>query len=112
MKTYRVRLQPNALDDLDEAYRYAAQNAPETAIKWFNRFYEALQTLCKNPTRCMSAAEERKSNRELRQLLYGNRPNIFRAVYAIDEEASIVWILRIRRAQRRSLSLEELGEDG
>ena len=112
MKTYRVRLQPNALEDLDEAYRYATQNAPQTAIKWFSRFYEALQTLCTNPTRCMRATEDRKSNRELRQLLYGKRPNIFRAVYTIDEKASIVWILRIRRAQRRSLSREELGEDG
>ena len=110
MKTYQVRLQPAALGDLDQAYLYAAQHAPETAYRWFNRFHKALQSLSKNPNRCMWAAENRNSDRELRQLLYGKRPNVFRAVFTVDEEASIVWILRIRRAQRRPLSKEELGE--
>ncbi len=69
MKTYRVRLQPAALEDLDEAYRFSAKNAPETAFKWFNRFFDSLQTLARRPGRCMTAAEDRKSKRELRQLL-------------------------------------------
>ncbi len=112
MKTYRVRLQPAALEDLDQAYLYAAQSAPETAFKWFNRFFDTLQSLQKNPTRCMRAAEDRKSSRELRQLLYGKRPHVFRAIFTVDENASIVWILRIRRAQRRPLSQKELGENG
>ena len=111
MKTYRVRMQPAALGDLDQAYQYAAQHAPETAYRWFNRFYDALQTLSKNPDRCMRAVEDLKSNRDLRQLLFGKRPNVFRAIFTVDEEASIVWILRIRRAQRRPFSKKQLGED-
>jgi plasmid stabilization system protein ParE len=68
MKTYRVRLQPAALEDLDEAYRRSAENAPETAFRWFNRFFDSLQTLAQHPSRCMIAAEDRNSKRELRQL--------------------------------------------
>jgi plasmid stabilization system protein ParE len=100
--TYRVRLQPAALEGLDQAYRYAARNAPGTAARWFNRFYEALQTLSQNPDRCSFALENRKSKRELRQLLYGRKPNVFRAVFTL--EGSTVWILRIRRAARRPLT--------
>ena len=108
--TYRVRLQPAALEDLDQAYRYAARNARATAARWFNRFYEALHTLSQNPERCSFASENRKSTRELRQLLYGRKPNVFRAVFTI--EGSTVWILRIRRAARRPLTRKELGEQG
>lgn len=67
--TYRVPLQPAALKDLDQAYRYAARNAPATGARWFNRFYVALQTLSKNPERCSFASENRKSKRELSRLL-------------------------------------------
>jgi len=45
MKQYRVRLQTEAMEDLDQAYLFAARNAPETAARWYNRFYDALQTL-------------------------------------------------------------------
>ena len=40
--------------------------------------------------------------------MFGKRPNVFRVIYTI--EADTVWILRIRRAQRRTLSAEDLGE--
>ena len=49
---YQVRLQPVAVEDLDAAYQYAAQNAQEPAEKWLGRFMGALQTLEHNPERC------------------------------------------------------------
>ena len=106
--TYRVRLQPAALDDLEQAYQYAAKSAPATAASWLNRFFEALQTLENNPQRCPYAPENVKCQRELRQYLYGRRPNVFRAVFTI--EGSTVWILRIRRASRPDLKPRELDE--
>jgi len=42
---YQVRLQPAAVEDLDDAYQYAAQNAPAPAARWLKRFQTALQTL-------------------------------------------------------------------
>jgi hypothetical protein len=35
----------------------AAQNAPETAARWLDRFHVALQTLASNPERCVLAPE-------------------------------------------------------
>ena len=105
---YCVRLQPAAARDLDEAYLHAAQNAPQTAARWLNRFQNALQTLERNPERSALAPESRWSHRELRQYLYGKRPHVYRAVYTI--EADTVWVIRIRRAVRRPLSKADLGE--
>jgi len=104
---YRVQLQPPAEQDLEEAYLWAAKHAPETAARWLLRFHESLGTLSSSPERCGLAPEHRKLNRQLRQLLYGKKPNVFRAIFLVDGE--IVRILRIRRASRRYLKREELG---
>ena len=104
---YQVRLLPPALEDLDLAYQWAAEDAPLTAARWLERFHATLRTLESYPRRCPLAAENRRAKRELRQLLYGKRPYVFRAVFTI--EGDTVWILRIRRAQRRPLTRKELG---
>jgi plasmid stabilization system protein ParE len=100
--------QTAALEDLAAAYKYAARNAPDTAARWLNRFHEALNTLDHNPERCPLALEDDLSERTLRQYLFGKRPKVFRVIYTVDSET--VWILRIRRSQRRTLTRHELGE--
>src|SRR5262245_13456578 len=103
---YDVRLQPPAVRDLEEAYVWAANHAPLTAERWLARFQEALQTLGTNPLRCAFAPEHRKAKRDLRQLLFGKKPNVFRAVFLIEGE--VVRVLRIRRAARRPLKQKDL----
>jgi plasmid stabilization system protein ParE len=105
--THKVRLQPLAENDLEEAYLWAAKNAPETAGLWLARFQAALLTLSEQPERCGFAPEHKKLKRELRQLLFGRKPNVFRAVFLIDGE--FVRIVRIRRGSRRQLTRKELG---
>ncbi len=78
-----------------------------TAARWLFRFHEALETLSRNPERCDFAPETRKIKRQLRQLLYGRKPNVIRAVFLVDGET--VRVLRIRRASRRFLTTKELG---
>ncbi len=106
--TYRVRLQPLAEQDLEEAYLWAAKQAPETAGRWLARFEAALHSLSEFPERCALAPEHKKLKRQLRQFLYGRKPNVFRAVFLIDGET--VRVIRIRRASRRYLIKRELGE--
>ncbi len=109
MPSYQVVLQKRASQDLEDAYLHAAQRAPLTAASWVNRFHKALKTLQHNPERCPLAPENRKTKRaELREYLYGRRPNVFRAIYYIDGDS--VRILRIRRAARRSLTRQELND--
>ena len=105
---YRVVLQRLAVQDLDEAYTWAARNAPETAARWLDRFRDALKTLDTNPQRCPLAREVRKVVVELREFLFGRKPNVFRVVFTIDGET--VRVLRIRRAQRRFLSRKQIEE--
>jgi len=103
---YEVRLQPLAENDLEEAFLWAASNAPQTATRWLERFERALQSLAHDPQRCSVAPEHRKLKRDLRQLLFGRRPNVFRAVFLTD--GNVVQVLRIRRAAPRNLTREEL----
>ena len=109
MPNHQVVLQKRASQDLEDAYLYATERAPLTATTWLNRFHNALKTLQHTPERCPLAPENRKTNRaELRELLYGRRPNVFRAVYYID--GNTVRILGIRRAARRYLTRRELND--
>ena len=103
--TYRVVVQRLALRDLDDAYRWAAKQAPETASRWLNRFEQAIASLGEHPERCPLARESAKTELEIRDFLFGHRPNVFRVIFTI--EAKTVRILRIRsrseaRAERRA----------
>lgn len=105
---YRVVIQRLALEDLEESYLWATRRAPQTAARWLNRFHAELQTLADNPQRRSRAPENEKVHREIRQMLFGRRPNVFRAVFTIDGDQ--VRVLRIRIAARRYLTKRELEE--
>ncbi len=102
----QVIIQRLAENDLEEYYLWAARHAPETAARWLNHFHAELQTLAENPQRCPLAPENGKVTREIRQLLFGRRPNVYRAIFTID--GNTVRVLRIRRASRRFLTKREL----
>ncbi len=100
--TFQIFVHRLAREDLQEAYDRAARHAPSTADRWLDRFHRTLQTLSQNPDRCPMARESSKVNRELRELLFGRRPNVFRVIFSIRDD--LVHVLRIRRAQRRFLT--------
>ena len=108
--TYRVILQRLAIEDLDNAFAWAAQKAPATAARWLERFQATLQRLDTNPQRCPLAREQRKLEVELREILFGKRPNVYRVIFLIDGDT--VRVLRIRRAQRRPLTRKQIDEAG
>ena len=105
---YRVFLQRLAVQDLEEAYAWAARKAPATAARWFDRFQASLQKLDTNPQRCPHAREHGKVDVELRESLFGRPPNVYRPIFTIDGDT--VRVLRIRRAQRRPLTRKQLDE--
>ena len=75
---YQVRLQPAAVDDLDAAFEYAAEQAPFTAERWLNRFHnEIAERLSYAPDRCQLAPEDKRSKRTIRHYLFGGRPNVY-----------------------------------
>jgi plasmid stabilization system protein ParE len=87
---------------------WAARKAPATAARWLDRFQTALQRLDTNPQRCPRAREQRKVDIELREILFGKTPNVFRVIFMID--ADTVRVLRIRRAQRRPLTRKQIDD--
>ncbi len=105
---YHVVVHRLALHDLQSAYQWAAQRAPHTAASWLDRFESSLQSLEHHPSRCGLAREHGKVDVELREFLFGQRPSVFRAIFTIDDDT--VRILRIRRAQRRPLTHQDLTE--
>jgi plasmid stabilization system protein ParE len=103
--TYQVVLTDRAARDLDEAYRWYAEQAAEAAVGWYNGFLDALNSLAANPERCPVAAETRKLSVEIRQLLYGRRRR-YRALFLLREQAVV--ILHIRHTARREASSKDL----
>ena len=102
---YKLIIQPSALADLDEAYRWIAERSPENAARWFNRFLESLSTLEQSPKRCSVAPESEQIGREIHQLLYGRRGGVYRALFVIEKDE--VHVLHIRHAARDTMTPEE-----
>lgn len=109
MKKYRLIIQPPALDDLDQACQWIRERAPEAAARWFNGFVEALNSLTTSPERCSLAPENDAVEAEIRQLLYGRRSGVYRALFTITENE--VRILHIRHAARQTMTADELNDE-
>ena len=109
MKIFRLIIQPPALEDLDAAYQWIHDRAPQAAARWFNGFIEALNTLTESPSRCGLAPENDSVEPEIRQLLYSGRSSVYRALFTIT--AREVRVLHVRHAARTTLSPEDLADD-
>jgi toxin ParE1/3/4 len=53
------------------------------------------------------APEARKPRRELRHLLYGKKPHVYRILYEVDERRQTVWVLTVRHGARRRLKASD-----
>jgi plasmid stabilization system protein ParE len=104
--SHRVVMTDNAKANLRSYYLHAAQHAPVTAARWLGRFEAALATLADNPERCAIAPENDAVDEEIRQLLFGKRYSVFRALFTIAEGE--VRVLHIRRAVMDRAGPEEL----
>src|SRR5712691_3194337 len=71
--TYSVIIQPQAEADIEAAYLWKHDNAPQAAARWFVGIVEAINALDQFPARCPLAPENEHFPQEIRQLLYGPR---------------------------------------
>jgi plasmid stabilization system protein ParE len=97
--TYRVDLTLRASRDL--RYIFQAINAQHSleARRWFNGLEAAILALDENPARNPVTPE----NTGQRQLLYASKSYVYRIIYAIDDDKSIVSILHIRHGSREPI---------
>jgi plasmid stabilization system protein ParE len=106
--TYRVELTDRAVRDLEILYLEKNAEESQTAARWFNALEKAVLELERHPYRCPAAPESRSLKREIRHLLYGRMPHVYRAIYEIDELHGTVWVLTIRHGARQRLKRSEL----
>ena len=97
--TFRVRISQQAEQEAEEILDWLqSQHAGETGFRWFLRLEEAIQSLEKFPARCQIAPESARFPFGVRQLLYGNKPHVYRVLFTTDGD--VVNILHIRHGRR------------
>jgi toxin ParE1/3/4 len=98
---YRVIIQPPAVVEMDNAYLWIAERAPDSATKWFNGLNVAIYSLEDFPQRCPLAEESKAFDVEIRQLIYGRRVGAYRILFTIVE--GTVHVLHVRHGRRERL---------
>ena len=93
---YRVNVTTRAAQDLDTIYQFIQAEHSHQAAIWFNGLNEALQSLSSLPHRASRVREAST----LRHLLYGNKPNVYRVIYSVDDTLKTVTIVTIRHGAR------------
>ena len=98
---YEVIILPAAEAELEQAYLWLAQRAPEAAAKWYNGLLEAVIKLETFPQRCPYAPERDAFDHDIRQLLYGKHQHAYRILF--DVVGQTVRVLHIRHGARQRL---------
>jgi plasmid stabilization system protein ParE len=102
---FRVELSDQAQRDIATIYDWLqSQYAGDAGGRWFLALRAAVASLTNLPTRCPLAPENRDSPAEVRHLLYGRRPHVYRILFAI--EGDVVRVLHIRHGRRKPVRSE------
>ncbi|MGA2589315.1 MAG: type II toxin-antitoxin system RelE/ParE family toxin [Bryobacteraceae bacterium] len=79
-----------------------SEQAGEPGLRWFQRLEKAIASLASFPRRCPLAPENKEFPFEVRHLLYGHRPHVYRVIFKVEDET--VYILRIRHGRRQPIA--------
>jgi plasmid stabilization system protein ParE len=79
---FRVELSDRAQADITAIYDWLrSHQAGDAGERWFVALREAITSLSTLPLRCSVAAESREAPVEVRQLLYGRQPHVYRILF-------------------------------
>jgi plasmid stabilization system protein ParE len=100
--TFQVEITPTAEQEADEILSWLlSQHAGETGLRWFAALQDAIASLAEFPRRCPLAPENVAFPFEVRHLLYGRKPHIYRILFTIEQHT--VYVLHIRHGRRQPL---------
>jgi plasmid stabilization system protein ParE len=102
---YRVEVTARAARDLKILFQYINARYSPQASAWFNELEDVVFSLKEYPNRGKSVPE----HRQLRQLIYGNKPHICPIIYKVDGRAKKVVVLHIRYASRDVITTDDIG---
>ena len=98
--TFRVEFTAEAERNADSILEWLlSQHAGEAGIRWFHAMEGAIASLAEFPERCSLAPENKMFPFDVRQLLYGHKPHVYRILFTIH--GSTVFILHIRHGRRQ-----------
>lgn len=100
MGKYKVKINPGAIRELDNIYKYIANEklAPENAKGQIDRIKKAVLSLDTFPQSHQKRNEGKYAGKGYRQLLIDN----YIAIFRIDETHKIIYVVTIQY-QRRNL---------
>jgi len=75
-------------------------------MRWFAALQDAIASLAEFPVRCPLAPEKVAFPFEVRHLLYGRKPHVYRILFTIEDQT--VYVLHIRHGRRQPLKLISL----
>jgi len=101
-----VYVTATAQREADEAYAWLEAQTPQHAPNWLSGLADAIDGLTDFPTRWSLARESREFDEEIRQLLYGKRPHIYRGLFVI--RGNVVYVLHIRHGARQPLRRKDV----
>jgi plasmid stabilization system protein ParE len=100
--TFRVEIAAEAERDAEEILAWLLkQHAGEAGIRWYRALEDAIASLATFPARCPLAPEDRRFPFEVRQLLYGRKPHIYRILFTVQGDT--VHVIHIRHGRRLPL---------
>jgi plasmid stabilization system protein ParE len=105
---FRVLVDPIALAEAEDSFRWMRRRAPQEAARWFVNLWRAIESLQVMPTRCSLAPEALALRRSVRQLLFGKAPHVYRVLFVIVNDE--VRVLRIRHGARKGLGWHDAGQ--
>ena len=100
--TFRVETTAAAERDADAILDWLlSEHAGETGMRWFAALQDAIASLAEFPVRCPLAPEKVAFPFEVRHLLYGRKPHVYRILFTIEDQT--VYVLHIRHGRRQPL---------
>jgi toxin ParE1/3/4 len=101
---YLVSIAARAERDLARIYEDINAEYSGAALKWYRGLKNAILSLEERPNRCPVTPEKR----QLRHLLYGRKPHVYRVIYRVLERRKHVEVLHIRHRAGRRLKASDL----
>ncbi len=93
---YLVSITPRAERDFASLYLKINVEESDAALKWYRGLKEAVLSLEELPNRCPVTPEKA----QLRHLLYGSKPHVYRVIFRVIEKQKRVDVLHIRHGAR------------
>lgn len=98
---FEVIITPSAKADIFETNTWLLENHSNQAEKWLWQITRCIASLSKMPERCPVSEESSAFDAEVRQLLCGDKRNVYRILFSITETK--VYILRVRATRQKRL---------